>query len=80
MLIIHNSLELENEVYLDLSAVFSTLQIKSAAWQMPEKCLFSSDAPMSDPDIYIYMIERTIQDKSVVRGILGENIQRVLGV
>lgn len=47
---------------------------------MPEKCLFSSDAPMSDPDIYIYMIERTIQDKSVVRGILGENIQRVLGV
>ncbi len=63
-----------------MSAVFSTLQIKSAAWQMPEKCLFSSDAPMNDPDIYRYMIEKTIQDKSVVRGILGENIQRVLGV
>ena len=47
---------------------------------MPEKCLFSSDAPMNDPDIYRYMIEKTIQDKSVVRSILGENIQRVLGV
>lgn len=70
----------EPQVYLDLSAVFSTLQIKAAAWQMPEKCLFSSDAPMGDPDIYRYMIERTIEDKSIVKGILGENIQGLLGI
>lgn len=68
----------ESQVYLDLSAVFSTLQIKSAAWQLPEKCLFSSDAPMGDPDIYRYMIEKTIKDKSVLEGVLGGNIQRLL--
>lgn len=46
----------------------------------PEKCLFSSDAPMGEPDIYRYMLERTIQDKSVLKGVLGENVERILGI
>lgn len=72
--------ENEPQVYLDLSAVFSTLQIKAAVWRLPEKCLFASDAPMGDPGIYRYMFERTIQDKSVLKCVLGENIERILGI
>ena len=70
----------EPQVYLDFSAVFSTIQIKAAAWELPGKCLFASDAPMGDPDIYRYMIEKTIDDKAVVKGVLGENIMRLLGM
>lgn len=68
------------QIFLDLSAVYSTLQIKAAVWQMPEKCLFSSDAPMGDPSIYRFMLEKTIDDKSVLKGVLGDNIQRILNL
>ncbi|MBE6049840.1 MAG: amidohydrolase [Clostridium sp.] len=66
------------QIYLDLSAVYSTFQIKSAVWQVPERCLFSSDAPMNEPSIYRFMLEKTIDDKSILKGVLGENIQKAL--
>ena len=77
-----NASEIENEsqIYLDLSAVFSTFQIKAAVWQLPEKCLFSSDAPMGDPLIYRFMLEKTISDKSVLKQVLGENIECILNI
>ena len=35
-------------VYIDLSVTFSTLALKMIITEVPDKCLFSSDAPYGD--------------------------------
>lgn len=66
-------------LYLDLSAAFSSLVPKFAVQSLPERTLFSSDAPYGDPVLARQMVERVVSDPAVRRMVLGENIARLLG-
>lgn len=65
-------------VYLDLSAAFASIATKMALIEMPEKCLFSSDAPYGEPYLYRQLIEFVSPNKKTTKLALGENISRLL--
>lgn len=65
-------------VYLDLSAAFTSLATKMALIELPEKCLYSSDAPYGEPYLYWQLIEFVSPDKRTAEMALGENIARLL--
>ncbi len=44
-------------VYLDLSAAFASIATKMALTELPERCLFSSDAPYGEPYLYCELVE-----------------------
>ena len=69
-----------NNVYLDLSAAFSSLATKIALAELPERCLYSSDAPYGEPYLYRQLIEFVAPDKRTVEMALGENISRLLAL
>ena len=69
-----------NNVYLDLSAAFSSLATKIALTELPERCLYSSDAPYGEPYLYRQLIEFVAPDKRTVEMALGENISRLLAL
>lgn len=68
-----------SNVYVDLSAVFSTLAAQIAITELPERCLFSSDAPYGEPSLNKHMIEYVSPSDTVTRKVLGENILRLIG-
>ncbi len=65
-------------VYLDLSAAFVSIATRMALAELPERCLFSSDAPYGEPYLYRQLIEFVSSDKRVTEMALGENISRLL--
>lgn len=65
-------------LYLDLSAAFSNLVVSLAIKTLPERTLFSSDAPYGDPLLSRKAIERVTHDNYVKERILGENIAELL--
>ena len=65
-------------VYLDLSAAFASIATRMALAELPERCLFSSDAPYGEPYLYRQLIEFVSPDKRVTEMALGENISRLL--
>lgn len=67
-------------VYLDFSAAFSTIPLKIAIKEMPERCLFSSDAPYGEPVLYRNMIEYVEKSQEVRNMILGDNIRKLLNI
>ena len=66
--------------YLDLSASFSTLVVKMAIAEVPNKCLYSSDAPYGEPLLNKQMIEYLCKDKEIIGNILGGNILKLLNL
>lgn len=64
--------------YLDLSATFSTLVVKMAIVETPNKCLYSSDAPYGEPLLNKQMIEYLCKDEEIKNDILGGNILKLL--
>ncbi|NMS91613.1 amidohydrolase family protein [Clostridioides difficile] len=64
--------------YIDLSASFSTLALKMAISELPDKCLFSSDAPYGEPLLNIQTLEYLCPSEKIKSKILGENIMRIL--
>ncbi|MCD8357441.1 MAG: amidohydrolase family protein [Clostridia bacterium] len=68
----------QNNVYLDLSASFTTLSIQSALIEVPEKCLFGSDAPFGEPLLTRQLIEYVSPSQTITDLVLGENIQKLL--
>jgi hypothetical protein len=69
----------ENEnVYLDLSAAFTPLSVKTALIEIPEKCLFGSDAPFGEPYLVRQLIEYVSPTPEVSRMALGENIVNLI--
>ena len=44
-------------IYLDLSAAFASIATKMALTELPERCLYSSDAPYGEPYLYRHLIE-----------------------
>jgi hypothetical protein len=65
-------------IYLDLSATFTTLAPTIAIKELPYRTLFSSDAPFGDPLLVRQMVERISPSKEVVDNVLGGNISRLL--
>ena len=66
--------------YLDLSASFSSLVVKMAITEVPNKCLYSSDAPYGEPLLNKQMIEYLCKDEKVRKNILGGNISKLLNL
>ena len=66
--------------WLDLSAVFSPLSARVAMNEVPERCLFGTDAPYGDPVLSRALIERTSPSDAVTEAVLGTNVQRLLGI
>lgn len=65
-------------VYLDLSAVFTPLSVKTALTEVPERCLFSSDAPFGEPRLSRELIEFVSPSADVTKMALGDNIADLL--
>jgi hypothetical protein len=65
-------------VYLDLSAAFASIATKMALIELPEKCLYSSDAPYGEPYLYRQLIEFVSPNKTTEKMALGENIITLL--
>ena len=64
--------------YLDLSAAFASIATKMALVELPERCLYSSDAPYGEPYLYKQLIEFVSPSQSVAKKALGENILELL--
>lgn len=69
-----------NNVYLDLSAAFASIATKMALIELPEKCLFSSDAPYGEPYLYRELIEFVSPSKEITDLALGNNIRELLHI
>ena len=68
------------QAYLDLSAVFTPLSVKTALTEVPEKCLFGSDAPFGEPHLCRQLIEFVSPAHSITELALGGNIERLLQI
>lgn len=66
--------------WFDLSAVFSPLSARVAMNEVPERCLFGTDAPYGDPVLSRALIERTSPSDAVTEAVLGTNVQRLLKI
>ena len=66
--------------YIDLSAAFSTLALKMIITEVPDKCLFSSDAPYGDSFLNKQAIEYLSPSKKISDKVLGGNIIKLLGL
>lgn len=67
-------------IYLDLSATYTILAPKIAIKELPERTLFSSDAPYGNPLLFKRMIEMISPNKKVSEQVLGGNIIKLLNL
>lgn len=67
-------------IYLDLSATFTTIAPSFAIREYPERTLFSSDAPYSSPLTAKTIIEQIVSDQHILAQVLGGNIARLLNI
>ena len=68
------------QAYLDLSAAFTPLSVKTALTEVPEKCLFGSYAPFGEPQLCRQLIEFVSPSLSVTELALGGNMERLLQI
>lgn len=66
------------QVYLDLSATFTTIAPAIVARELPERTLFSSDAPYTSPVAARGLLEHAITDKAIRERVFGLNIAELL--
>lgn len=67
-------------VYLDLSALFTTMALVYAVREYPDRTFFSSDAPYGRPLSCLTVLRQNIQDPAVFQKVTGGNIARVLSL
>lgn len=67
-------------IYLDLSATFTAIAPKLAMSELPERTLFSSDAPYGDPLLARKMVELLSPSDEITDMVLGENITKLLNI
>jgi uncharacterized protein len=65
-------------MYLDLSASFTTIAPMLAIKELPDRTLFSSDAPYGTPLIAKNIVEWVSPDSKIAAKVLGENMMRLL--
>ena len=68
----------KSNIYMDLSASFTVWQIKFIAQEIPERCVFSSDAPYGNPWLARQQIEYIIKDPHIRNNVLGLNTATLL--
>ncbi|MBD5118670.1 MAG: amidohydrolase family protein [Clostridiales bacterium] len=68
------------QAYLDLSAAFTPLSVKTALTEVPGKCLFGSDAPFGEPQLCRQLIEFVSPAHSVTEMALSGNIKMLLQI
>lgn len=67
-----------SNAYIDLSGAFSSLAVRMAVTELPEKCLFSSDAPYGEPFLNRQLIEFVSPTEEITGMVLGGNISRII--
>lgn len=65
-------------LYLDLSAYFSTFVLGMVIHALPEKCFFGVDMPYGDLQLSIDAIRKAAGSKPIEKAVLGGNIARLL--
>ena len=65
-------------IYLDLSAAFTAVAPRFAMEELPERTLFSSDAPYGDSALSRRMVEHLSPSKEITERVLGGNIADLL--
>lgn len=68
-----------SQTYLDLSATFTTLAPTLAIRELPERSIFSSDAPNGNPLVARTMIEQITPDHAIRALVRGETMARLVG-
>lgn len=67
-------------VYIDLSAFYTTVALGMTIKELPEKSLFSADLPYGDLVVSKFSIERVCKDKSVLEQVMGGNVETLLNL
>jgi predicted TIM-barrel fold metal-dependent hydrolase len=67
-------------IYLDLSATFTTIAPSFAIREYPQRTFFGSDAPYCSPLTARTIIEQIVSDKQILEQVLGGNIARLLNI
>ena len=65
------------EAYLDLSAAFTPLSVRTALTEAPGKCLFDSDAPFGEPKLCKQLIAFVSPSPSVTKIALGGRLLQI---
>ena len=73
-----NAAKTRRNLWIDLSAQFSTFPVKFYSQEIPDRILFSSDLPFDDPALRIDALRKVITDKTVLDKALGENAEALL--
>ena len=69
-----------SNMYLDVSATFSSMVLKIIIKELPDKTFYGVDYPYGDMWIMRKMIERVCPDQTILSKVLGENIARLLSL
>lgn len=69
-----------SNAFIDLSGTFSSLAVRMAVTELPEKCLFSSDAPYGEPFLNKQLIEFVSPSEEIAEMVLGDNILRLISM
>lgn len=75
-----NFAKTHQNVYLDLSAAFASIATKMALVELPERCIFSSDAPYGEPYLYRQLVEYVSPSKEIADMALGDNVRKLLRI
>lgn len=75
-----NFAKIHQNVYLDLSAAFASIATKMALIELPERCIFSSDAPYGEPYLYRQLVEYVSPSKEIADMALGDNVRKLLRI
>ncbi|MCL1938665.1 MAG: amidohydrolase family protein [Candidatus Azobacteroides sp.] len=65
-------------LYLDISAYFSTLVLKMAINELLSKCIFGVDMPYGDLQLALDAVRKLSNDDKIADAVLGENISALL--
>lgn len=70
----------QNNLYVDLSAFFTTIALKITIQELPQKSIFGVDMPYGDLVIARQAIERVCQNNAVRERVLGGTISELLKI
>lgn len=67
-------------IYIDTSAYYSTLILRTVINEIPQKCIFGVDRPFGDLELSKQGILKCAGTEAVARAVLGENIAQILKI
>jgi predicted TIM-barrel fold metal-dependent hydrolase len=67
-----------SNLYLDISAYFSTLVLKMTINELPSKCIFGVDMPYGDLQLALDAVKKLSNSDKIADAVLGENVAALL--